>query len=161
MSYYITHYEVPVEIIEKLLLNPTDDDYHFEIFEAWRTSIKDKNLYRHLNKGNIFIDWASNFSEYEKHFYDLLLNNDEWTTTSNDLYNGCPGIVAYRTPEQLQKLWKILEGLIHNYPEYKVENLLQEQISGEEGDGPSSIENFIRYYYGCSIRKSADVEIHN
>ena len=71
-------------------------------------------------------------------------------------------IYDYKEPEEVALIWKRIEKLIVQNPEYAVSDLLAADPSMEIieilADG-SPVDEFIRFYYGSAMRESATITI--
>ena len=162
MSQYTFFKEVPTNVLQQLLLNATDDKHHERVMDNWQPGVglygASPRPWRMLSGGKYDVEWP--MEENEIRFFTLLSQHKDWqvlnrTDTSLNR-GGSPGIIGFRTAEQLRDIWAVIDKTIADYPEYNVDDMLIEESNG---DDPDSINDYIRYYFGCAVRNSADILI--
>jgi hypothetical protein len=174
MSYYITTYEVPVHVLEKLKRLAPDYDQQEDAFYEWKNAIPQvatanvlEAPFRAISGGKVsMMDLEPD--EYEARFYELL-NSIEIESAvetqktpqgnSRSLSAGYPGIADYKEPEEVALVWKRIEQVIAQHPEYAVADMLAPDTFMEILADPSPVDEFIRFYYGSSMRGSATIRI--
>jgi hypothetical protein len=175
MSYYIITYEVPIDLLEKLKTLAPDYDQQEAIFYEWKGTISQvatSNVmeapFRAITSGKV-----SDFEpdEHEKRFYELFHKTKSESAIETQknpprerrwLSEGYPGISDYQEPEEVALVWKRIENVIARHPEYAVADLLAADPFTEILEimaGPSPLEEWIKFYYGCAMRGSATITI--
>jgi len=174
MSYYITTYEVPIDLLEKLKSLAPDYDKQEDIFYEWKRTIPPiatSNVmeapFRAISSGKMsMMDLEP--CEHEERFNELFnkveIESDVETQkkpqgNSRHLSEGYPGISDYQEPEEVALVWKRIEKVIAQNPEYAVSDLLAADTFTEILADPSPVDEFIRFYYGCAMRGSATITI--
>ena len=173
MSQYTFYKEVPTTVFRQLLLSATDYNHHEKVMDSWLLSI-DENFvihepgtglysmspkpYRVLSGGKYGVDWP--IPEKESRFFRLLSQHEQWKSINkiDPSLNGggTPGIMGFRSADQLKAIWSVIDITIINYPEYKIDDMFLED---SRGDDPGSLNDYIRYHYGCAVRNSADIQV--
>lgn len=176
MSYYITYKEIPAKLLEKIIQKPKDEEYHqellrnwyLEVEKQWETKINPTDVqnapYRILHFGNVMSSdtLIPKDRERKNRFLDILRENKNWEQSHKfvqDIFDpaNCSEIYGYRSAQQIQSLWKIMEKTLQQYSEFKIDNMFAPIEIFQETE--SDVDDFIRYYYGCAKRKSADLLI--
>jgi hypothetical protein len=162
MSQYTFFKEVPTNVLQELLLHATDDKHHERVMDNWQPGVGLYGIpskpYRILSNGKYDVEWP--MEESEIRFFKLLSQHKGWEVlnrTDTSLNGGgSPGVIGFRTAEQLRAIWAIIDKTITDYPEYNVDDMLIEESNG---DDPADINDYIRYHFGCAVRNSADILI--
>jgi hypothetical protein len=173
MSYYITTYEVPIDLLEKLKRLAPDFEQQEDIFYKWKgtiTQVETSNVmeapFRAITGGKVSMDFEPD--EHEKRFYELFHKTKSESAIETQknpprerrwLSEGYPGISDYQEPEEVALVWKRIENVIARHPEYAVADLLAADTFMEILADPSPLEEWIRFYYGCAMRESATITI--
>lgn len=162
MSQYTFYKEVPTTILRELLLDAMDDTLHERVMNSWLPGVglygTSPKPWRILSNGKYDVDWP--MEDAEIRFFTLLSQHEEWEALNKTdaSLRGCgsPGIIGFRTAEQLRAIWVVIDKTMTDYPEYMIDDMLTEDSNG---DDPDSINDYIRYHFGCAVRNSADILI--
>jgi hypothetical protein len=162
MSQYTFYKEVPINVLRELRLGATDDKHHERVMDNWLPGIglygTSPKPYHILSGGKYGVEWP--VEEEEIRFFSLLSQHEEWAALNrtDPSFNGggSPGIIGFRTAEQLKAIWAIIDRTITDYPVFKVVDML---MTDGNGDDPDSMSDYIRYHFGCAVRNSADILI--
>lgn len=176
MSYYITTYEVPKDLLEKLKTLSPDDDKMEQLFYEWKKTsphvVTDNVLeapYRAITNGKYSSDFEPD--EHEKRFFELLHKAESEPAIETQkkpprerkwLSEGYPGISDCQEPEEVALVWKSIEQLIARHPEYAVADFLAPDPYTDILEimaAPSPIDEYIKFYYGAAMRGSATITI--
>jgi hypothetical protein len=175
MSYYITTHEIPVALLEELKALAPDYERQQDAYYAWKETLEVpegavSNVmeapFRSLSDGKISIGLEPD--EQEKRFFDLLrtveveLDGEKQIglrASRRYLSEGYPGISDYQEPAEVALVWKRIEKVIAQHPEYAVTDLLADDTFFEIQADASAVDEFIRFYYGCAMRGNATITI--
>jgi hypothetical protein len=165
MSYYETYLEIPPALLARLLEKPKDSNGHFKLLELFYEENEkrpvsgelEKLRYRQLCNGKLGIDWPPQSQELA--FFAILNASPSWKQLSqfHALCGGYPAVSGYRTPEEVKESWLTLETILAHHPEFQIKDLMEPET--DSGDGPTSWQDLLRFYFGAAKRGSAEIRV--